>query len=292
MRLQFCSIERRGEEGGGSAAADTHEDPLSYLHYTAYFLYSERSFVSEASIGSHQGECVQVSMYEDCSCRLLNLSQGSCILTLGGVHRSNFLCALLSYTGNISLVPVWQVPLWPSTTNARSARHAALADHVSSILTLLPHKKLAAALGPDQTSLAIAWCRDLAERGLYVRDSWHHRDNGLYKWRVGFWTLPKVCCLCLTRRIIKTVPEAFSTSWKGNKAEKWGLHSETVILSCQKRVLFPTTTYVEITFLFQSFWEAIWLRRWETWPHQAGWQDSEGHCGAVSATLCGHEVGT
>lgn len=101
-------------------------------------------------------------------------------------HRSAFLCALLSYTGNISLVPVWQVPLWTLTTNARSARHAVLADHLSSILTLLPHKKVAAALGPDQASLAVAWCRDLAEGGLYVRDSWHHRDNGLYKWRVDF----------------------------------------------------------------------------------------------------------
>lgn len=72
-----------------------------------------------------------------------------------------FLCALLSYTGNDSLFPAWQVRLWTLTTNARSTRHIVLADHVTSISTLLPHKKVAAVLGLDQASLAIAQCGDL-----------------------------------------------------------------------------------------------------------------------------------
>lgn len=83
-----------------------------------------------------------------------------------------FLCTLLSYTGIISLVPislVRQVPLWTLTTNARSTRHVVLADHVSSILTLLPHKRVVAAFGLDQASLAIAWCRDLAHHQAEVR---------------------------------------------------------------------------------------------------------------------------
>lgn len=103
MGLQFCVTELRGEEAWRPAAALTHEGPSGTQLMersrpnlrTADLTYISISFSLRGILplkhqhGSPQGESVQVPMCEDCTCRLLNLSQGSCILTLGGVHRSN-----------------------------------------------------------------------------------------------------------------------------------------------------------------------------------------------------------
>lgn len=119
--------------------------------------------------GSSQGESVQVSCVRTALVDCADFSAREAAQEYTEATQKCFLCALLSYTGNISLVLVWQAPLSTLTTNARSTRHIVPADHVSSILTLLPHKKVATVLGLDQASLAIAQCRHVPHHQTEVR---------------------------------------------------------------------------------------------------------------------------
>lgn len=140
-------------------------------------------------------------------------------------------------------------------------------------------------------NLPLGWSKE----GFVWRDSWHHRHRGFIDEELSF-TLPKVCCLCSTRRAIKTVPAAFSTSWKGNKAAKWVLRSRTAITSIEKKkkVLF-FLCHVEAAFPLHTFLGAdLWLEnRKSGLTNLAGKaQAVRDHGTAVSPTLCVHEVAT
>lgn len=76
---------------------------------------------------------------------------------------------------------------------------------------------------------SLGWNKDLC---VWHR---HHRGKGLCSRSFGSNTLPKVCCLCSATWEIRTVPGAFRTLLKGNKATKWSLHLTAAIPSCQER---------------------------------------------------------
>lgn len=128
---------------------------------------------------------------------------------------------------------------------------------------------------------SLGWNKDLFT--LCMWQSWHHRGEGPCKRIFVSHTLPEDCCLCSTTWAIKTVPGAFSTWWKLNKAAKssFPLNKSHPFLSRKKGCL-PSLS------LLEYFCPITASGRWETWPLQLTWQDpgSGRPWGSVCYTLC------